>query len=326
MNKKFIIIGAIVFMLAAAGGSIAAQGGWENGWEKVSRQAAEETFQEVLIGEGQLNGRIDNNSVEIEVNGEIKAFGLSDEIIEQEFTDGSPVKFEYFIDKNQRGLITKLEVCDQKKDTIMTAAGVFVGFADSHTVEIKVEGEAKAFGLNEGISTANLQKGDNITFKYKENQSGRLVIIELEKKGNDHDKELQSAEGILTGRIDSHSVEIKVNGKHQAFGLSEALLEKEFAVGEISFKYYIDKNGRSIITEADFQKPRKDEIKTAQGIFSGLADNHTVEIEINGKPTSFGLEDYVTFIGVEEGQEIFIAYQEDAARERPVIIKIEVVF
>ncbi len=322
MNKRFFIIGAIVLMLAIAGGSIAAQGGWE----KIVGQPTEKSSQEVLTGEGLLNGRIDSHSVEIQINGETKSFGLSDELIEQEFTDGSQLKFEYYIDHNGRAIITKLEVSEQSKETIMRAVGVFVGLADSHTVEIKVEGEAKAFALDEGIDTANLQSGDDIAFNYKEDQYGRFVIIGLEKQGKDNSKEeLRSAKGILTGRIDNHSVEIKVNGKIQAFGLSEALRKKDFAVGEISFKYYIDKDGRSIITEAYFQEPRKSEVQTAEGIFSGLADNHTVEIEINGEPTSFGLDENITFTGIEEGQEIFIAYQEDVGG-RLVIIKIEVIF
>jgi|GEM_PF-6426783 len=144
----------------------------------------------------------------------------------------------------------------------------------------------------------------------------------------DRDREdinLRKGEGMLTGRIDSHSVEIKVKGNHQAFGLSEEMRDKEFAPGDISFKYYVDDQGRSIITQADFQSPRESEVHTTEGIFRGKADSHTVEIEIEGKPRAFGVEENLSFAGIDTGQELFIAYQEDD-RGREVIIKIEKIF
>ncbi len=136
---------------------------------------------------------------------------------------------------------------------------------------------------------------------------------------------VHQTEGILTGRIDNHSVEIEVGGEPQAFALSEALQEKDFARGTISFQYYVAENGRSIITAADFQKPRQTEVHTAEGIFQGLADNHTAEIEINGEPTPFALNGEITFTGLAIGEKIFIAYQENE-QGRQEIIKIEKIF
>ncbi|GLX67221.1 hypothetical protein [Paenibacillus glycanilyticus] len=48
--------------------------------------------------------------------------------------------------------------------------GVFVGLADSHTVEITVDGEAAAYQLGEGMDTAvaDLKEGDNVSFDYTE--------------------------------------------------------------------------------------------------------------------------------------------------------------
>lgn len=135
-------------------------------------------------------------------------------------------------------------------------------------------------------------------------------------------EEALKGEGVLTGRIDSHSVEIQVEGEPQAFGLSEKMRDKEFAPGNISFKYFVDDQGRSVITQAEFQKPRDAEIRTAEGVFRGKADSHTVEIEIEGKPRAFGVEENLSFTGINPGQELFIAYQEDD-RGREVIIKIE---
>ncbi len=136
---------------------------------------------------------------------------------------------------------------------------------------------------------------------------------------------VHQATGILTGRIDNHSVEIEVEGEPQAFALGEALQEKDFARGPISFQYYVAENGRFIITAADFQEPRQTEIHTAEGIFQGLADNHTAEIEINGEPTPFALNGEISFTGLTIGEKIFFAYQENE-QGRQEIIKIEKIF
>lgn len=133
---------------------------------------------------------------------------------------------------------------------------------------------------------------------------------------------LHQAEGILAGRIDSHSIEIEIDGESKAFGLSDELREKEFYPGRIAIKYYVDKDGRSIITEADFTVPERGEVGTARGIFSGRADNHTVEIMIDGEAMAFGLDQGISFDGIEEGDEVFIAYQENE-HGRIVIIKVE---
>ena len=93
--------------------------------------------------------------------------------------------------------------------------------------------------------------------------------------------------GNLTGRIDSHSVEIEIDGEPRVFGLSNELREAEFAPGPISFKYKVDQNGRSIITEAEWTKAGKSTMETADGIFNGQADNHTVEIRVGREDRSF---------------------------------------
>ncbi|WP_201007291.1 hypothetical protein [Paenibacillus glycanilyticus] len=48
--------------------------------------------------------------------------------------------------------------------------GEFIGLADSHTVEITVDGEAAAYQLGEGTDSAvaALKEGDNVSFEYTE--------------------------------------------------------------------------------------------------------------------------------------------------------------
>ncbi len=228
-----------------------------------------------------------------------------------------------------------------EKTVAQTAEGIYVGLADNHTVEITVAGVPMAFALDEAVATGGLQEGERVSLEYIEAENGRLILTRLvkigEKKsgtkkdnGNGTEEtckvnEVFVAEGIFSGRIDSHSVEIELEGRPKAFALNEVLQAQEFAKGPITFKYYVDKDGRTVITEADFQEPRQTEIHTAEGIFQGLADNHTAEIKINDEYRSFALDADISFAGFAEGEKIFIAYQENE-QGRQEIIKIEKTF
>ncbi len=58
--------------------------------------------------------------------------------------------------------------------------GVFTGQADSHTVELKIDGEYRAFGMDKGITFEDIEVGDKIQIKYGENENGRTVISGVE--------------------------------------------------------------------------------------------------------------------------------------------------
>ncbi len=319
MKKKVWVIIIAAAVLALLAGTITAQnilGGDAN-------KSFETAVPEVLSGEGVLTGRIDSHSVEIEVDGEPRAFGLGDTLRDQEFAAGK-VSFEYYVDKNGRFVLTKVQTAGTD---VQTAAGIFNGLADSHTLEIRVGNTDQSFTFEEGVAIDSLQPGDAVTFDYKEDQTGRLIIIRLVKETEEGhnedpvDRKPLTAKGVLTGRIDSHSVEIEIDGEPRAFGLSDALRAAEFTAGPISFKYYVDKNGYFIITEAVWTKEEGGAVQTAEGIFNGQADNHTVEIEVNGEARAFGLAGGISFTGIKEGEQVFIAYQESGGR--PVIIKVE---
>ncbi|MCM3749975.1 hypothetical protein M3223_21810 [Paenibacillus pasadenensis] len=71
------------------------------------------------------------------------------------------------------------------------AEGKFVGLADSHTVEIEIDGKAQAFQLSEAVQeTANqLAEGDAVSIEYTEEAVDgdaslkQLTITSLTKKG-----------------------------------------------------------------------------------------------------------------------------------------------
>lgn len=71
--------------------------------------------------------------------------------------------------------------------------GVFVGLADSHTVEITVDGQGAAYQLGEGMDevVASLKEGDAVTFNYTEAAiegdatAKLLTITKIEKSAED---------------------------------------------------------------------------------------------------------------------------------------------
>ncbi len=146
--------------------------------------------------------------------------------------------------------------------------------------------------------------------------------VDSEESEKAEEADLKSGKGTFVGRIDSHSVEIETDGEIRVFGLSNELRDEEFHRGEIAFRYYEDKNGRAVIKEATFEVPKRGETKTAEGIFNGFADNHTVEISINGEERAFGLDEGISFEGIDEEEEVFIAYQENE-HGRIIIVKVE---
>lgn len=84
-----------------------------------------------------------------------------------------------------------------------------------------------------------------------------LPIFPEEIAAEDHDtagKEivLHSAKGTLTGRIDSNSVEIEINGEPLAFYLSRQNLADSLTDGEkVNFDYYEDGYGRLVINKIE---------------------------------------------------------------------------
>lgn len=72
---------------------------------------------------------------------------------------------------------------------VIQVTGEYVGLADSHTVEIKVEDGAVNYQLGEGMDKAveGLKAGDLVTFEYiKQSIEGstdnQLIITKIEKK------------------------------------------------------------------------------------------------------------------------------------------------
>lgn len=66
---------------------------------------------------------------------------------------------------------------------IKTKEGVYVGLADTHTIEVTVDNEPVVLDITEE-STSELEKfnnGDKVTVKYKENGEGQLLLKDIER-------------------------------------------------------------------------------------------------------------------------------------------------
>lgn len=69
--------------------------------------------------------------------------------------------------------------------TVKSGSGIYNGEIDSNSVEIKFNGEDKAFRLSDSVKKLfegdTIKAGDRVSFSYIEDQYGRLVITGVDK-------------------------------------------------------------------------------------------------------------------------------------------------
>ncbi|OZI13693.1 hypothetical protein CEW92_00170 [Bacillaceae bacterium SAS-127] len=156
--------------------------------DKESEVAVEE-----VEAKGIYNGMADPHTVEINVDGEDKAFQVNPEGEEVKKFDaleeGSEVTFVYKTEGEQM-TITQVKSVEPKQEVEseatepakepteneaavdeVEAIGIYNGMADLHTVELNVDGEDQAFQINpEGEEVKKfdaLEEGTEVTFVYK---------------------------------------------------------------------------------------------------------------------------------------------------------------
>ncbi|MFK2826790.1 hypothetical protein QYG89_14130 [Bacillus sp. B190/17] len=191
---------------------------------------------------------------------------------------------------------------------IIETKGVFNGIADPHTVEIEVDGQPQAFQVAPGSETMKqfeqLKEGTEITFTYKKDGE-QLIIQELKTE------QAVETKGVFNGIADPHTVEIEVDGQPQAFQVapgSETMKQfEQLEEGtEITFTY--KKDGEQLI----IQELKTEQAVETKGVFNGIADPHTVEVEVDGQPQAFQVapdsEIMKQFEQLEEGTEITFTY------------------
>lgn len=207
---------------------------------EVVEPAAEDV---VLRGEGTYTGRIDSRSVEIEVNGEYRAFALSRETVVEDLRDGSKISFTYR-ESEQRPILLTVQVLEEPEhkegDEILEieAEGILGGQIDSQSIEVF---RTRAFALGEGVDVDDIADGSRVAFSYSE--TGERPILDY-IEAVDSQPEGEVVSGILVGQIDSHSVEIEYD---QAFTLGASVSVEGIADGSAIVFTYRTEPGRPVI-------------------------------------------------------------------------------
>ncbi len=242
-----------------------------------SSSETESEQQAVLNGEGIWVGLIDSHSAEIEVGGVPRAFALSEDVDAEVLSEGTAVVFTY-VEEENRPLILTIEAIEQVI-AALTAEGIYNGQIDSHSVEIDVDGEPKAFSIEEDISLDGLESGAMIKFTYREEEYRSLLIsidsIELPSGGDEGEL---VGEGILVGLIDAQSVEIQIS---RAFILAEDIGADDISAIDdgslVAFSFM--ESGQRAVIESIRAVDEPVEGDVVHGTFIGWIDSQSVEIE-----------------------------------------------
>ncbi|OPL10774.1 MAG: hypothetical protein AVO34_09725 [Firmicutes bacterium ML8_F2] len=219
--------------------------------------------------------------------------------------------------------------CDHEEatlteQTILSEEGVFVRQADSQSVEIEIDSEPRTFILGTGVSVTGIADGAEVSFTYVEEE--RPVLLSIEVKGA-----VREDEGIYTGQIDSHSVEIEIDGQFMALELAENLEVDEIDDGSrVAFSYRESDTGPVLFSITVLEEPvdsengepdGEDTVElVGEGILSGQIDAHSVEIEI---VRPFILGEGVDVTGIEDGSLVAFTFTESG--QRAVLDSIEAV-
>lgn len=194
---------------------------------------------------------------------------------------------------------------------ILEGEGIFVGQIDSHSVEILIDDQPRAFGLGEGVSVVDISDGSAVAFTYTEEEA-RPVLFTI--KAVEIEDEILQGEGIYTGQIDSHSVEIVVGSQPKVFTLGEGVSLDHIEDGSrVVFTYRKEETRPLLLSIEMTGRPVDGETGdlVGEGIFVGQIDAQSVEILLN---RVFMLGNDVSTEGIDEGSLVAFTYSESGQR------------
>lgn len=195
----------------------------------------------------------------------------------------------------------------EHEQQVLSGSGVLVAI-DAHTLTIEFGGATHRFTINEESSLPGLEAGDEVHFTYREEEEGFFILtldkVEKEETG-------LGAEGFYMGQIDSHSVEIEMEGMPVAFSVKPDFDAGGLEIGsKIKFTYK-EEEPRPLILSIDHAEPpaeSEDGYLIGVGLYVGQIDPQSVEIQIR---QAFELAIDISFAEVEEGALIAFSYSED---------------
>jgi hypothetical protein len=215
------------------------------------------------------------------------------------------------------------------EEIIYKTEGVLVGQVDNHSVEIAVEGIPKIFRLAEGLAIADLVDGSRVEITYVEADATEVEAggdqrpLLLSVEAIDLPPEINDLHGIYVGQIDSHSVEIEIEGKAQVFALGGNMRVDHLENGAEVFITFRREGQRQLLLSIEpVTGPGGDgnELLVGEGLLIGLIDAQSVEIMIN---RAFVLDQGVSVEGIDDGSLVAFRFMESGLRA--VIESIEAV-
>ena len=268
----------------------------------------------VIEGEGIMVGQIDSQAVEIEINGQLKAFSLGAGVSAAGISDGAKVVFSYIETEERPVLLSLTAAVVEEVGTTLRGEGIYTGQIDSHSVEIEVDGEARAFAIGEGVVVENIDGGSRITFTYREEEYRPLLLsIEvIEGPVGDGEAEI-TGEGIYVGQIDNQSVEIEIN---RAFVYGGEVSVDGIADGSLVAFTFVESGARAVLDSIEaVDEPVEGDVM--HGTFIGQIDGQSVEISYF---QAFALGEGVSVDGLDDGSAVFYTYR--AEKPRSVLISL----
>ncbi len=212
---------------------------------------------------------------------------------------------------------------------IFQAEGILVGQIDSQSVEIEVAGIPRAFRLEEGAVITGLAAGTRVGFTYVEpaantaENSGDTRPLLLSIEAVDFVPEVIELTGVFIGQIDSHSVEINVEGEARVFALGVSMTVDNLENGtEVFITFRQDGQRQLLISIEPTAGPVGDGniLLVGEGIMVGMIDAQSVEVMIN---RAFILDQGISAEGIADGSLVAFTYRESGLRA--VIESIEAV-
>jgi len=265
----------------------------------------------VIEGEGILVGQIDSQSVEIEINGQLKAFSLGTGVSAAGISDGSRVVFSYTETEERPLLLSLTAAVMEETGTVTNGEGIYTGQIDSHSVEIEVDGQARAFAIGEGVLVENIDSGSRVTFTYREEEYRPLLLsIEVVEAPVGGGEAEIVGEGIYVGQIDAQSVEIEIN---RAFVYGGEVSVDGIEDGSLVAFTFVESGARAVLDSIKaVDEPVEGNV--AHGTFIGQIDGQSVEITYF---QAFALGEGVSVEGINDGSAVFYTYR--AEQQRPVL-------
>lgn len=197
------------------------------------------------------------------------------------------------------------------EEPIFEGEGIYVGQIDSNSVEIIVDNQPKVFGLNQEVNVAGIKEGSPVIFTYFE-EGARPMLLSI--NAIEADFETIHGEGIYTGQIDSHSVEIVVDNQAMVFALEKNVSLDNVEDGSRVVFSYRKEEARPLLLFIEMIERIVDENDIdliGEGVLEGQIDAQSVEILLS---TIFMLGDGVSVEGIADGSLVAFTYSENGQR------------